>query len=124
MEAGARAPADGYTLSVATTAHAINMTLFSKLNYDTIKSFAPIALLMEVPLIVTVHPSLGGEIDRRTDRARQEQQNLNYGSSGNGQSTHMAAELFCSMAGVKMTHVPYRGSAPAMNDHIAGHVSS
>lgn len=124
MEAGARAAPDGYTLAVATTAHAINMTLFSKLNYDTIKSFAPIALLMEVPLILTVHPSLAvNSVADLIALAKQKPREINYGSSGMGQSTHMAAELFCSMAGIEMTHVPYRGSSPAMNDHIAGHVA-
>jgi tripartite-type tricarboxylate transporter receptor subunit TctC len=124
MEAGARAAPDGYTLSVATTAHAINMTLFKQLNYDTVTSFAPIALLMEVPLIVTAHPGLQVKsIAELIALAKQKPKGINYGSSGNGQSTHMAAELFCSMAGIGMTHVPYRGSAPAMNDHVAGHVS-
>ncbi|BAT61354.1 tripartite tricarboxylate transporter family receptor [Variibacter gotjawalensis] len=124
MEAGARSAPDGYSLVLATTAHAINMTLFSKLNYDTVKGFAPIALLMEVPLICTVHPSVpANSVAELIALAKQKPKGINYGTSGNGQSTHMAVELFCMMAGIEMTHVPYRGSAPAMNDHIAGHVA-
>jgi tripartite-type tricarboxylate transporter receptor subunit TctC len=123
MEAAARAAPDGYTLVLATTAHAINMTLFKNLNYDTLKSFAPIALVSESPLILAVNPELPARsVSELIALAKAKPKSLNFASSGNGQSTHMAGELFCSMAAVQMTHVPYRGSAPAINDVIAGHV--
>lgn len=123
MDLAANAKPDGYTLAVATTAHAINMTLFTNLTYDTLKSFAPIALLTENPLILVVNPALPVRtVPELIALAKQTPGGLRYASSGNGQSTHLAAELFCSMAGVRMIHVPYRGSAPAIQDVMAGHV--
>ena len=123
MEATATSPPDGYTLGVATTAHAINMTLFKNLNYDTLKSFAPIALLTENPLLLVVNPSSPAKtVQELIALAKEKPGTLNFASSGNGQSTHLSAELFASMAGIKLTHVPYRGSAPAIADVIAGHV--
>jgi tripartite-type tricarboxylate transporter receptor subunit TctC len=123
MEVAAQAEPDGYTLVLATTAHAINMSLFKSLNYDTRKSFAPIALFTENPLVLVVHPSLPAKnVQELVAMAREKPGALNYASSGMGQSTHLAAELFATMAGIRMTHVPYRGSAPAIADVIAGHV--
>lgn len=123
MEVAAAAPPDGYTLVLATTAHAINMTLFRQLNYDTRTSFEPIALLTENPLILVVHPSSPAKnVAGLVEDAKARPGQLNYASSGIGQSTHLAAELFCTMAGIKMTHVPYRGSAPGIADVVAGHV--
>ncbi|MGY2049614.1 Bug family tripartite tricarboxylate transporter substrate binding protein [Methylobacterium sp. JK268] len=123
MEVVARAAADGYTLGLATTAHAINMTLFRKLTYDTLKSFAPIALLTENPLVLVVRDSAPWRSVRDLIAAAKEKPGaLNYASSGIGQSTHLAAELFAATAGIKLTHIPYRGSAPAITDVIAGRV--
>ncbi|UHC19542.1 tripartite tricarboxylate transporter substrate binding protein [Methylobacterium currus] len=121
LEIVARAPADGYSFGVATTAHAINMTLFRKLNYDTRTSFAPVALLTENPLVLVVPAqSASRSVADLIAAAKAKPGALNYASSGIGQSTHLAAELFASMAGVKLTHIPYRGSAPAITDVIAG----
>ncbi len=123
MDLAARAKSDGYTLAVNTTAHAINMTLFTNLTFDTIRSFAPIALLTENPLILVVNPKLPVQsVAELITLAKKSPRALHYASSGNGQSTHLAAELFCSMAGIKMIHVPYRGSAPAIQDVMAGQV--
>ncbi len=123
MEVAAQAAPDGYTFVVGTTAHAINMTLFKTLTYDTRTSFAPIALLTENPLVIVVHPSLPAKsVGELIALGRERPGALNYASSGIGQSTHLAAELFGAMAGIKMTHVPYRGSAPGISDVIAGHV--
>lgn len=123
MQLAATSDPDGYTVVVGTTAHAINMTLFKDLSYDTVKDFEPIALLTEVPLMLVVNPSVKAQtVAELIALAKQEPGSLDVASSGNGQSTHLAAELFNAMAGVKMTHVPYKGSAPAITDVVAGHV--
>jgi tripartite-type tricarboxylate transporter receptor subunit TctC len=123
MQLAATSDPDGYTVVVGTTAHAINMTLFKDLSYDTVKDFEPIALLTEVPLILVVNPAVKAQtVEELIALAKQEPGSLDVASSGNGQSTHLAAELFNAMAGVKMTHVPYKGSAPAITDVVAGHV--
>ncbi|WP_088279886.1 tripartite tricarboxylate transporter substrate binding protein [Ideonella sp. A 288] len=122
-EAVARAPADGYTLLVATTAHAINMTVFKALNYDVQRDFVPVSLLTQGPLVLVVHPGFGAaSVKDVIAKAKASPGGVPYASSGNGQSTHLSAELFASMAGVKLNHVPYKGSAPALNDVIAGQV--
>jgi tripartite-type tricarboxylate transporter receptor subunit TctC len=123
MQLAATSDPDGYTLVVGTTAHAINMTLFKDLSYDTVKDFEPIALLTEVPLMLVVNPSVKAQtVADLIALAKQEPGSLDVASSGNGQSTHLAAELFNAMAGVRMTHIPYKGSAPAITDVVAGHV--
>ncbi len=120
-EAVARAPADGYTLLVATTAHAINPSLFKQLGYDLQKDFAPVSQLTGGPLVIVTHPSLPAKnVKELIALAKTKPGGLNYASSGNGQSTHLSAELFSSMAGIKMNHVPYKGSAPALTDVIGG----
>ena len=122
-EAVARSPADGYTLLVATTAHAINMTVFKQLAYDVKRDFAPVSLLTQGPLVLVTHPGFGAAtLADVIARARAQNGALAYASSGNGQSTHLSAELFASMAGVKLVHVPYKGSAPALQDVIGGQV--
>ena len=119
----ARAPADGYTLLVATTAHAINMSLFKGLSYDVQKDFAPVSLLTRGPLVLVATPSFPADNVRELIAlAKAKPNTLNFASSGNGQSTHLSGELFNMMAGVKLTHVPYKGSAPALTDVIGAQV--
>jgi tripartite-type tricarboxylate transporter receptor subunit TctC len=122
-EAVARSAPDGYTLLVATTAHAINMTVFKQLAYDVKRDFAPVSLLTQGPLVLVTHPGFGAAtVAEVIAKARAQAGGLAYASSGNGQSTHLSAELFASMAGVKLVHVPYKGSAPALQDVIGGQV--
>ncbi|NYT23215.1 tripartite tricarboxylate transporter substrate binding protein [Alcaligenaceae bacterium] len=119
----ARAVPNGHTLLVATTAHAINMSLFKDLSYDTRNSFEPVSLLTEGPLMLVTRPDLGvGSVQALVELAGTSKQGLTFASSGNGQSTHLAAELFASMAKVDLVHVPYKGSAPAMTDLMGGQV--
>lgn len=122
-EAVARSPADGYTLLVATTAHAINMSIFKSLNYDVQRDFTPVSLLTQGPLVLVANPAFPAKnVAEVIAQARAKPGQLNYASSGNGQSTHLSAELFNTMAGVKLNHIPYKGSAPALTDVIAGQV--
>ncbi len=123
-EAAAKSPADGYTLLLGTTAHAINPSLFKSLGYDIRKDFVPIALLTSIPLVLVVPAaSPATTVADVVALAKSKGGGLPYASSGNGQSTHLAAELFASMAGAPMTHVPYKGSAPALTDLAGGQVA-
>lgn len=118
----ARSPADGYTLLVATTAHAINPSLFTNLSYSLQQDFSPVSQLTSGALVIVVNPSLPVEdVKGLIALARSKEGGLNFATSGNGQSTHLAAEMFNAMAGVKMNHIPYKGSAPALSDVVAGH---
>jgi tripartite-type tricarboxylate transporter receptor subunit TctC len=120
-EAVARSPADGYTLVLATTAHAINPSLFKSIGYRLLEDFTPVSQLTSGPLVIVAHPSLSAStVTELIALAKAKPGELNFASSGNGQSTHLAAELFNSMAGTKMTHVPYKGSAPAIADVMGG----
>ena len=122
-EAVARAPADGYTLLIATTAHAINMSMFKGLSYDVIKDFTPVTQLTQGPLVLVATPGFpANNVRELIALAKARPDTLNFASSGNGQSTHLSAELFNSMAGIKLSHVPYKGSSPALTDVMAGQV--
>jgi tripartite-type tricarboxylate transporter receptor subunit TctC len=119
----AKAPADGYSILIATTAHAINMSLFKNLNYDVQKDFAPVSLLTQGPLVLVAHPQFpANSVKEVIELAKTKSGGLNFASSGNGQSTHLSAELFNTMAGIKIAHVPYKGSAPALTDVMSGQV--
>jgi len=122
-EAVAKAAPDGYMLLVATTAHAINMSLFKNINYNVLKDFAPITLLTQGPLVLVATPSFpANNVRELIVLAKAKPDTLNFASSGNGQSTHLSGELFNAMAGIKLSHIPYKGSAPAVSDVIAGQV--
>lgn len=117
----ARASADGYTLLLITTGHTIHPALYPKLSYDMKTSFQPISKLTSGPMLVMVNPSLPVKnLAELIALAKSKPGELNYGSAGNGSTTHLTTELIDSIAGIKMTHVPYKGSAPAMMDVISG----
>lgn len=120
----ARAPADGNTLLVATsTTLAINPALYKKLSYDPAKDFAPIGLIGAVPLLMVVHPSVTAKnVAELIALSKSKPGSLSYGSAGNGSPQHLGAEMFKAQTGADLTHVPYRGSAPAITDLLAGQI--
>ena len=120
-EMAAHSPADGYTLFMANTVNAINNSLYQNLSYNFIADFAPIANVMGTPLLVLVHPSVEAKnAAELIALAKASPGKLNLASGGVGSTGHMSAELFQMMAGIKFTHVPYRGEALALTDLIAG----
>ena len=124
MELGTKSPPDGYTIVFALTAQlAVNPALYSKLPYDPVRDFEPITLLATGPYILVVHPSLPVKsVNDLIALARARPGQLTYASSGNGSGGHLAAELFDSMAHIRMLHIPYKGGGPALVDLIAGNV--
>ena len=120
----AKAPPDGHTLLMGTVGtHAINASLYSKMPYDHVRDFAPIILVAGVPNVLVVHPSVPvGSVKELIAYAKANPGKLNFASSGSGTSIHLAGELFKTMAGVQMAHVPYKGSAPAVTDLLGGQV--
>jgi len=117
----AKSAPDGYTLLIATSSLAINPALYPNVGYDPRKDFSPIGLIASSQNVVLVHPSLPARsIPELIALAKQRQ--LDFASTGSGSSVHLAAELFAAMASVKMNHVPYRGSGPALTDLLGGHV--
>jgi len=120
----AKAPPDGHTLLMGTVGtHAINASLYSKMPYDHVRDFAPIILVAGVPNVLVVHPSVpAGSVKELIAYAKANPGKLNFASSGSGTSIHLAGELFKTMAGVQMAHVPYKGSAPAVTDLLGGQV--
>ena len=121
----AHAPADGYTLGLGGTGTlAIDPSLYPNVGYDPRKDFAPIGLIATSALVVLVHPSVAAKtIPELIALARQEGGKLTYASAGVGSGIHLGTELFASMAGIKLTHIPYKGSAPALTDLLGGHVA-
>jgi len=120
----AKSRADGYTLLMGAVAtHAINPSLYSKMPYDPVKDFAPVALVAQVPNILVVNPAVPANTVRELiELARARPGYLNFASGSTGSTGHLAGELFNTMAGVKMVHIPYKGAAPAMADLLAGQV--
>ncbi|WP_043839755.1 Bug family tripartite tricarboxylate transporter substrate binding protein [Muricoccus aerilatus] len=123
-EAGARSAPDGYTIVASTSGTiGINPSVIRNLPYDAEQDFTYITTIFTVPLIIVAHPSFApSDVPALIAAAKADPAGINYGSGGPGTSQHMSAELFCNRAGVKMTHVPYRGSGPAMADLIAGNI--
>jgi len=117
----AKSAPDGYTIAMTVSSLAADVTLYKSLPYDPAKDFALVALIARVPFVLVVNPSLPvNSVEDLINLAKQ--RTLSYGSGGVGAFHHLAAAIFAAMTGIKMTHVPYRGSAPALNDLMAGYV--
>ena len=117
----AKSPADGYTIMMDVSSVAIDVTLYKSLPYDVAKDLALIALIGTVPFVLVINPSL--PVKSVTDLIKlAKQRPLSYGSGGIGAFHHLAAALFAHMTDIKMTHVPYRGTAPALNDLVSGYI--
>ena len=122
-EAVARSPGDGYTLLMGSIGtHAVNVSLFSKLPYDPVRDFAAISLVLEAEGLLVVHPSVPAQNVAELIVVAKAKP-LTFASAGMGTASHLAGELFKSMAGVEMTHVPYKGNVPAITDLLAGQTS-
>jgi tripartite-type tricarboxylate transporter receptor subunit TctC len=123
MELTTRAPADGHTMIIATVGTWTVNPLLSKLPYDVLTDLAPLIHIATTPGVMIVHPSVPAKsVSEMIALARQHPGGLTYGSAGFGGFGHMCAELFSTLAGVKMTHVPYKGSAPSLTDLMGGHI--
>ena len=124
-EAVARAPKDGQTFLVANEAIAINPLIFRSTPFDLYKDFTPVGKLADFPSVMVVHPTVpANSVGEFVALARSKPGQLSFGSAGVGTTSHLAGELLQSMTGIELTHVPYKGGAPAMNDLLAGNIQS
>ena len=122
-EAVAKSAPDGYTLLLASQTNAISASLYSKLAFNPIEDFAPVSLIGREPGVLVVHPSLPVKtVEELITYARERPGKVDYASSGNGSGQHLFAAMFASMAGIKLSHVPYRGSGQATTDLVGGQV--
>lgn len=119
----ARATPDGHTILMVSASHVINPSLYKKLPYDSVKDFAPVTLVADLPSLLVAHPSVPVKsVSELIMLAKRKPGELNYGSAGSGTGSHLGFELFKSMAGIDIQHVPYRGNAPATADLLGGQV--
>lgn len=121
----AKSPADGYTLYFTdVTTHAINASLYTRLPYDSVRDFSQVAMVAQTPLILVVHPSLPVKtVGELIALAKSRPDDINYASSGNGTILHLSGETLKSMAKIRMVHIPYKGSAPAVSAVLSGEAS-
>jgi len=125
VELTARAPADGYTTALVAASFLINPAVRAKLPYDTLKDFTPLGLIVDLPAGLLVHPSMPAKsVKELIALAKARPGQILYSTSGHGTIGHMSAELFNSIAGVKLVHVPYKGAGPSVIDLVAGHVQT
>jgi tripartite-type tricarboxylate transporter receptor subunit TctC len=122
-ETAARAGPDGYTLLFTSIPHVINPHLYRKVTYDAVKDFVPVVQFVAVPLMMACHPALPAKsVKELIAYAKAAPGQLNYGSGGSGSSSHLAMELFKTLAGVEIVHIPYKGVGPMITDMLAGQV--
>ncbi len=122
-EAAAKSAPDGYTIVLVAPSLAISPSLYSKLNYDPVRDFAPVSLVATVPNVIITHPSVpANTLAEFIQLAKTKPGGMNFGSGGSGTSNHLAGELFNIVAGVKLVHVPYKGVNLAMNDVLSGQI--
>src|SRR5256712_9461509 len=119
-EAAAKSAPDGYTLVLAAPSLAISPSLYSKLNYDPLRDFAPVSLVATVPNVIVTQSALAPTLQEFIALAKAKPGGMNFGSGGSGTSNHLAGELFNLVTGTKLVHVPYKGVNLAMNDVLAG----
>jgi tripartite-type tricarboxylate transporter receptor subunit TctC len=123
-EIAAQASPDGYTILMGTVANAISATLYKKLNYDFLKDFAPVTMVATTPLVLVANPKFpANNVNEVISYAKAHPGQVNFSSGGTGTSNHLAGEMFKSMTGVNMVHVPYKGTPAAYTDLLAGQVS-
>jgi tripartite-type tricarboxylate transporter receptor subunit TctC len=123
FELAAKAPPDGYTLLMAQPAFTVNVSLYRKLSYDPLRDFAPVTLAAEGANVLAVHPSVPARtLKDLIALAKGQPGRLSYASSGNGTTPHLSGELFKSMAGVNIVHIPYKGAGASVTDLMGGHV--
>ena len=118
----ASAPPDGYTALIVSSTYTINPSLYKKLPFDPVRDLQPVTLIASSPFLLMVHPSIAAKTPRELI-ALAKTRKLTFGSGGIGSSGHLAAELFSSMAGIELTHVPYKGAGPALIDTLGGQVN-
>jgi tripartite-type tricarboxylate transporter receptor subunit TctC len=119
-EFAVKSPPDGYTLLLIAGSYTVNPSLY-RLSFDPVNDISPIVQLSQGPFVVAVHPSVPAKtLKELIDYARREPDKLSYASAGSGSITHLASELFMQMANIRVVHVPYKGTGPALNDTIAG----
>jgi tripartite-type tricarboxylate transporter receptor subunit TctC len=119
----AKAPPDGYSITMTSMSHAINATLYRTLPYDSMKDFAPVILTARAPNVLVVHPSVAARtVKELVALAKARPGQLNFSSSGTGGVSHLSAELFNALAGIDVVHIPYKGAGPAMSALIGGEV--
>ncbi len=122
-ETAAKSPPDGYTLFMISNTHFVSAGLYKKLVYDSLNDFTPITQITSAPNVLIVHPSMPAKnVKELIALAKARPGEINYASSGNGSTQHLTGALFCKMAGISMTHIPYRGSGPVTADLLAGQV--
>ena len=123
-ELTAKAPPDGYTILLsASTTMAINATLYSKLPYDTVKDLAAVTMITAIPNILVAHPAVpANTVQELIALAKTKPGSLSFATPGSGTTPHLSTELFKNLAGIQMTHNPYKGAGPAMVDVVGGHV--
>jgi tripartite-type tricarboxylate transporter receptor subunit TctC len=119
----AKAPPDGYTVLFQSASLAVNQTLYRKLNYSAVRDLAPVLLVSSTPLVLVVHPSVPAKsVKDLVTLAKANPDKLNYASTSSGTTSHLSAELFKTMTGTRITHIPYKGSGPAVTALMGGEI--